>query len=319
MVVKYILKGTFMEILLLAFLVILYTLQSLLTKLYTDKYPGDPGVASTVLTVVSGLSVAAVTFFGFSLCSFTLNWWSVIIGTLNAFALFGYNHFIVKSSQTGPYSVVMMFNLSGGIIIPIIIALVVGWDAWEAIPEIIINVISIAAIIGAVYMVSVRADEGEKSKASIPFMLSCFGLGICNGLYGTFLTLQQRTSAAGGEVCRNEMIIVTFLVAAIISAVSGFLRQGRGFVRSFKQNKTSALFLVATSLVFALAINVVVIIIPLIPTTILYTFDNSSVLILSVLISWLFFREKLSRLNVIGIAVMVSALTCMNLLPILLT
>ena len=115
-----------MEWLLLAFLIALYTLQSLFTKLYTDKYPGDEDDASNVLTVVSGLSVALITFACFSLFKFDFNIWCVLIGLFNALALYGYNYSIVKASQTGPYSILMMFSLSGGIIIPIIVALIMA-------------------------------------------------------------------------------------------------------------------------------------------------------------------------------------------------
>ena len=83
-------------------LVMLYTMQSLLTKLYTDRYPGKADMASTILTVISGVTVAVITFVCFELCSFTLNWWCILIGVLNALALYGYNYFIVKASQSGP-------------------------------------------------------------------------------------------------------------------------------------------------------------------------------------------------------------------------
>ena len=313
-----------MEYLLLAVLVILYTLQSLLTKLYTDNYPGNENNASSVLTAVSGLSVVVVTFCCFSLFEFTFNPWSILIGVLNALALFGYNYFIVGASRKGPYSILMMFSLSFGIILPIIAALIMGWDAWETPGEIIVNVVSIIAIIAAVYLVSVKEApddapvEEKKAPVSLLFFLLCFGLGVCNGVYGICLTLQQQTAAAGGEGNRDEMVIITFLVAAIISLFTLIFKEKRGFVKAFKQNKMSALYLAGTSIVFALAINVIVIIIPMIPTTILYTFDNSSVLILSVLASWVFFKEKLSVKNLVGIGIMVAALVSMNILPTLL-
>ncbi len=299
-------------------LIMLYTLQSLFTKLYTDKYPGDPNVASSVLTVVSGLTVVFITFFGFSLCQFTFNGWSILIGAINAVALYGYNYFIVKASQSGPYSILMMFSLAGGIIIPIIASLVMGWDSsWSTPSLVVLNVVCIVAIISAVYLVSRKDDEpeGEKKGISIGFILSCLGLGICNGMYGLFLTLQQQTEAAGGEGNRDEMVIVTFLFAAIISFVLGLVKFRGKFFAAFKQNKGSAFYLVATSIVFALAINLIVIIIPHFDTTILYTIDNASVLIMSVLISWIFFKERLSKMNVVGIAIMVCALVSMNLLP----
>ena len=298
-------------------MIALYTLQSLFTKLYTDHYPGDPEMASSVLTVVSGLTVAVITFFCFSLCRFTPNGWSILIGVLNAFALFGYNYFIVRASGSGPYSVVMMFNVAGGIIIPIIASLIMGWDgSWGTTFQIVLNSVCISAIIAAVYLVSQKsAGAEEKQGITVSFIISCFGLGVCNGIYGIFLTLQQATPAAGGEGNRDEMIIVTFLTAAILAFVTGLVQTKGKFLPHFRQNKRSLIYLIATSIVFTLAINVIVMIIPHFDTTILYTLDNSSVLIMSVLISAIFFGEKLSPKNIFGIALMCAALVSMNLLP----
>lgn len=298
-------------------MIALYTFQSLFTKLYTDHYPGDPDMASSVLTVVSGLTVAVITFFGFSLCQFTVNGWSILIGVLNAFALFGYNHFIVRASGSGPYSVLMMFNVAGGIVIPIIASLIMGWDgSWGTTFQIVLNSVCLIAIFIAVYLVSQKAESAEtKQGISLRFILSCLGLGVCNGVYGIFLTLQQQTPAAGGEGNRDEMIIVTFLTAAILAFITGLVQTKGKFLPHFRQNKRSLGYLIATCVVFTLAINVIVMIIPHFDTTILYTLDNSSVLIMSVLISAIFFGEKLSRKNVIGIALMCAALVSMNLLP----
>ncbi|MBE6590392.1 MAG: hypothetical protein E7643_09485 [Ruminococcaceae bacterium] len=300
-------------------LITLYTVQSLFTKLYTDHYPGDPSMASSVLTVVSGLSVVVITFFCFAFCQFTPNLLSILIGTLNAVVLFGYNHFLVKASGSGPYSIVMTFNLSGGILIPVIASLVMGWDSsWATEFQIVLNTVCIVAIISSVYLVSQKKEATEEKQGiSLRFLLSCFGLGICNGVYGTFLTLQQQTAAAGGEGNRDEMVIVTFLVAALLAFFTGLIRTKGRILPHFRQTKASLFFLIATSVVFALAVNVIVMIIPYFDTTILYTLDNSSVLIMSVLISAIFFHEKLSAKNILGIALMCAALVAMNLLPAL--
>ena len=50
------------EISLMGVMILMYTLQSLLTRKYSDHYPGRPEMASPVFTVVSGLAVAVVTF-----------------------------------------------------------------------------------------------------------------------------------------------------------------------------------------------------------------------------------------------------------------
>ena len=301
-------------------MIALYTLQSLFTKLYTDSYPSDPDMASSVLTVVSGISVAVITFCCFSFCQFTPNALSILIGILNAFALFGYNLFIVRASGSGPYSVVMMFNVAGGIIIPIVASLIMGWDgSWGTPFQIVLNSVCLISIVTAVYLVSQKKENNEtKQGITLRFMLSCLGLGVCNGVYGLFLTLQQQTPAAGGEGNRDEMIIVTFLTAALLAFITGSVQTKGKFLPHFRQSKRSLIFLIATSIVFTLGINVIVMIIPHFDTTILYTLDNSSVLIMSVLISAIFFGEKLSKKNVIGIALMCAALVSMNLLPALL-
>lgn len=301
-------------------MIALYTLQSLFTKLYTDSYPGDPDMGSSVLTVVSGATVVILTFFVFSFCRFSVNGLSILIGTLNAFALFGYNLFIVRASGSGPYSVVMIFNISGGILIPVIASLIMGWDSsWSTPFRTVLNTVCIVTIIAAVRLVSQKPATSEKKESvTVPFLLSCTGLAVCNGIYGLFLTLQQQTEAAGGEGNRDEMIIVTFFVAALLAFVTGMVKSKGRFPAHFRQSKRSLFFLIATSVVFTLAINVIVIIIPHFDTTILYTLDNSSVLIMSVLISAIFFKEKLTPKNIVGIAAMCVALISMNLLPALL-
>ena len=45
--------------------------------------------------------------------------------------------------------------------------------------------------------------------------------------------------------------------------------------------------------------------------TIVYTFDNAGVLLLSAIASAVFFKEKLSKLNVIGCIIMSLGLICM--------
>ena len=49
-----------------------------------------------------------------------------------------------------------------------------------------------------------------------------------------------------------------------------------------------------------------------IDTTLVYTFDNAGVLLLSAVASAIFFKEKLSRSNVIGCIIMSLGLICMS-------
>jgi drug/metabolite transporter (DMT)-like permease len=167
--------------------------------------------------------------------------------------------------------------------------------------------VAVAIALVAVYLMSYRkSGEVEWKKEFIP---CCFGLAIANGAYGTILNTQQQLT---GEEEKEILIAITYALAAAISLVI-YLVKEKGSVSGFKQTKASLIYLAACSLVVAFAINVLVCIIPLVNVTVLYTFDNAGTLLLSVICSVIFFKEKLSKLNAIGCAVMCGALIMISL------
>jgi len=288
---------------LITLIVLLYTLQSFWCKKYTDSYPGKPENASPVFTVVSGLTVVAVAF-AVSGFSFHASWLTVLLGVANAIVLAGYNYFIIKCSQSGPYSILMVFNLAGGITLPAIVSVVAFGDDMS-VPK----ALSIIAVFIAVYMVSYRSEE-KGSERKRGFILSCFALAVCNGLYGVFFDVQNRLT---GESEKEELVALTFGLAATVCFVTLLLGEKKGTLRAFRQTKRSTVFLIACSLVVASAINLLVYILGLVDVTMLYTLDNAGVLLLSVLASCIFFKEKLSRLNIVGCAIMCVALACVTI------
>ena len=108
------------------------------------------------------------------------------------------------------------------------------------------------------------------------------------------------------------MVAVTFIGAALISLVQLIVKEKKNTLKAFKQTKMSLTFLLLTALISALAINVLVIALDGTDTTLVYTFDNAGVLLLSAIASAIFFKEKLSRRNVIGCIIMSLGLICMS-------
>ena len=294
-----------MSALLIALLILLYTLQSFLCKLYTDKYPGDDDMASSVFTVVSGLTVAIISF-GFAGFSFTVHPLTALLAVLNAIALYGYNICIIKASQTGPYSILMVFSIAGAIVIPSIVDCIF-FDGTLS----VIQIVAVLVIFASVYMMSKKKEDAglDKAKAA-PFFVACTFLAICNGIYGTFINVQQQLT---GEAQKEAMVALMFLCAALISVITTLPRKGKKFISAFRQTRASCVYLIACSLVSALAINVMVLVLPLVNLTVLYTFDNSGVMLLSVFASWLFFKEKLSALNIIGCLTMCAGLIAVTI------
>lgn len=292
---------------LIALVIILYTAQSLFTRMYTDYYPGDKSLTTPVFAVVCGVIVTVVSFI-FSGFSFSCGWLTVLLGLINAAILYGYDAFIIKASITGPYSILMTFSLTGGIVVPAI----VSW-IFFGVPFSWVQLISILIIFVSVLMIC-RKEDDEANKEEFKqhrkfFLIICTCLGLANGFYGVLLNTQQELT---GVAEKEEMVAVTFVGAALISLVQLIVKEKKNTLKAFRQTKQSLIFLLLTALVSALAINALVIALDGIDTTLVYTFDNAGVLLLSAIASAVLFKEKLSKLNVIGCIIMSIGLICMS-------
>lgn len=288
---------TLTEASLMLLMITLYSFQSFCCKKYTDCYAGAPEMASPVFTAVSGVTVVFITlcFMGFR---FEAQWQTVLVGLLNASAITGYNYFIVKCSQTGPYTVLMVFAIAGDIIIPTVAALVgfgvgLSWLKW----------IGVLIVIGGVYLGSYRKESGSANLRV--FIPACIGLAICNGAYAALTDIQQRLT---GVDEKEELVCITYFAAAVASFVMILIRR-RGRLSCFKQTKLSFTFLMITSVIVGMAINLLVFIIPLLnDITLLHAVNDSGILVLSAVLSFVFLKERINKLNIVGYAIMCVAL-----------
>ena len=295
--------------LLIGILIIVSTCQSILTRFYSTSYPGREDLCSPIFTVVSGFTLVLVTFclagFRFEASQTTL-----ILVLCNALALVLYNTSMLKASANGPYSVTVVFMIAGGIVIPAIVTAFFGDDlSW-------VKILAITVVLISVYMISYKDGESYKNKKL--FFLSCAGLAVGNGVYGSIIDAHFRLTTPTGLTTSpegTELLIVTYFGAALISAVMLFFKARGDLPALKKQSKTSVIFLIAASIIIAASVNLVVYTIGFVDTTILYTFDNSCVFLLSVLFSCLVFKERLTKLNAIGCVTLCLALVCMSLSP----
>ena len=131
-----------------------------------------------------------------------------------------------------------------------------------------------------------------------------------DGCYGTLLDCQQRLT---GVSEKEEMVALTYTCAILLSTILLFGKAKKKVLPAMKQNKKSLFYLLGSSISIATATHMLVGLIDKIDLSILYTFDSSSVLILSVLCSWIFFKEKLSFMNMLGCVTMCASLICMSL------
>lgn len=290
-----------LTVVMVAMMITLYTLQSFFCKAYSDAYPGEPDRSSAVFSMVSGLFIA---FAGLILTGFRVHVSSVTLwlALMNAAVVFFYNLFMVSAAKHGPYSVQMTFMLSGGILIPAFVSNLFFHDRLS-----IIQWISVAVIILAIALVSYKS--GDRAIKNKRFWIFCFGLFVTNGLYGMLLDVQQRRS---GTEEKEEMAMITYLGVFLLALIFAAARRRENFFRDFRQTRKSLIFLLLCSIISAAALMVMLHTLSRMDTTVLYTFDNAGVLLFSVLCSAVFFRERLSVVNIVGCVLMAAGLICIS-------
>ena len=314
--------------LLIGAIILLYTLQSLFSKMFNDSYPGDAKHSADVFAIVAGVVVAIVSLFfsGFKFGEF--RWETLLLGVINAGILYGYDQCIIKASGKGPYSIMMVFNLGGGIVIPALVSPFLPFSSFKPV-HFIVQMVAVVIICVSIYLVSAKKDEsvtedGKKSGLKTFFILSAL-LAIMNGLYGVVYVVHNGVmsnvfAGIGSEELileavnqqKQTLVIYSFLITAIISFIRLSITEKKNVLKPFKQNKKSLLNLILAAVVSAMAVNVLVLLVGVVNETMLYTFDNAGVMLLSALASALIFKDKLSTKNIIGCVIMTLALVMMG-------
>lgn len=289
--------------LIIAGIILFFSAQALLCKKYADLYPGKPSLASPVMTVFCGLAVAltALALDGFRPDPAPATVW---LGLANAAALVGYYTFLILGAQTGPYSVLTVFSVAGGIVVPPFSA----WIFFGDRPS-LYKMLSIAVILAAVWMVSYRKQENRTFSAL--FLPVCLLLALSNGAFGSLLDAQQRLTGAGQ---RNAMMAVSYFGMVAVSLIVLLARERKGTFAAMKQTRASLVVLLCCAVAMAVAANLLVFAIRYVNTTVLYALENAGAMLLTVLASCLLFKEKLTPLNIAGCAVMAAGMVGVALL-----
>ena len=146
----------FAQIAFMALIIVLYTFQNFFCKKFSLTYPGNTSDSTPVLTIVGGIIVAFVTF-AFAGFRFSAQPLTIIFGLVNAAVLYFYNRFLLKGSLCGPYSVLVVFAVFGGITLPALCKWI-GFDEKMTGPAMCF----LAIVLVSVYLMSVKpTDENE--------------------------------------------------------------------------------------------------------------------------------------------------------------
>jgi drug/metabolite transporter (DMT)-like permease len=297
-------RGFSVSNLLIALMILIYTFQAAFANLYAKHYTGKKTYSSPVYSVIYGLLVALVTF-AFSGFSFHPSRATLIFGIVNGAALVLYNTLIIKAAGLGPFSVTMMFNLSGGILIPTLWSVLHDGErlAWHQIAAICLMLIAFF------FLNPEDKKEAESGKLSAKFIFTVALLGCTNGLYGILMNAAEK-NAKGSE--NTEMIVTTFFVSALFALIVLILRAKKEAFPAFRMNVKAAASALAASVCACAAVNLLMFVLSLVSPAVLYTMDNGGVLIVSVLWSALVLREKLGKKKLIGLILAIIAIFALS-------
>ncbi|MBQ2968211.1 MAG: hypothetical protein IJE10_08855 [Clostridia bacterium] len=288
---------------LILLMIVLFSWQSLFSRLQATAYPGNENDAPIVFSVFYGLIITFITFISAGFI-FEPSKATVLLGVLNALIVLGYNICLLGASDRGNYSITIIFMIFGGILIPLFISLFKG-DTLNA-----VQWISILVMLLSFILMNLPQKGATKQKSKKGFLLLCVLLFLFNGFYGAIMAWQQEFT---NQTEQNEMIIVTYFCLALFSFLF-MLFKNRGQLQSFKQTKKSVLFLIIASSVGTFAQKLMLYLVGPggVQEGILYTFDNGGAMILSIVYSFCIFKERLTKIQIFSLLMALAALIALS-------
>lgn len=291
-----------MNILLVAFTTLIASFQSLFSKLFSGSYQSeDADQTSTVFSITYGLfaAVATIIIAGFHFAPSPM---TILFGLINAVMLFVYNMSMIKASRTGSYSIQMLSLLFGGLVMPMVFNALFMGERLSALQFIAIGIVMVSFVLMNLTGLSFKG-------LSRKFILWCTLLFFSNGFFCIVLNAQQK-ALSGAE--RNEMIIIVYGVMALLYIVLQLFKSPKVLISGFRMDLKSLAFLLLCCASATTASHFTLYVLSKVDATIVFAFSNGGVLVLSVLYSWVLFKERLSKVQWLGVALATASIVMLS-------
>ena len=300
-----------MSNLIIAVMITLYSFQATFCNLFAKQYPGKKEFSSPVYSVFFGLIITLGSFI-FSGFTFHPSRPILILGAICGVVIIAYNTLLIRASILGPFSITMIFNMSGAILIPLF------WTVLQGDPLSVWQIFAIIVMVVSLVLLNLedrkKEEDGEKAgsgKVSLRFLLTICFLGFVNGMYGILMDAGEKASGGAGK---TDMIVMTYGVSTVLALILLVLRAGRDTLSSFRQTGKSALSLFLSCMGACAAANLLMFALSLVNPAVLYAMDNGGVLVVSVLWSALILKEKMSKWKFVGLILALGAIVALSVL-----
>lgn len=275
-----------------------YSANGIFVKYFTRKFSGDERDSSAIYSIMLGLVIAAVSWCigGFK---FSCTYITVLLAAFNSIGLLVHNTFIVKAMSKGPYSLISVFCMAGGIIMPLIVTML----AYSDIPT-WVQFVGIAVMFVAFGLVSIGGGDANVSDKKRYFIYLAV-LFIANGVCAVGYTLEKRLE---GSAHKQELIIIEYLLAFLVSFIMLAMRKRRETLKVFKQGGGFYLFLTLACVSLAFGNNLQVASISGVSESVAFTAKNGSSIVLSAILSLILFSERISLKKWVAIGIAVASI-----------
>lgn len=286
---------------LLALCIACYTGQTFLNRSFSTAYDGPVNTATSVYAALYGFIVSAITLCLMGL-RFAPSGTTVLLGCVNGAMLFLYNLGMVHAARTGPYALQSIVMLFGSIVVCLVFS-TLFWGDRLTVPQMAGIALMLAAF---VVLNSGGIDRRCLKRGYFFWVVSLF---FTNGLYGVLMDAQQRQFPQE----RNEMIVTTFFVSALLSLACLLATRRGKAAEAFRMSAAAWGFAVGSGVCAAFAVYLLMVLLRYIPSYILYTVSNGSVLVLSALLSAVVLKERITRMTLAGVALSVASIVLLSL------
>lgn len=289
-----------MEILYLCVIVVCMSIQNVFSKLYTEKMQ-EKGV----YTFSFLLTCAALIFFTVTAKDISFNKDLLLYSVFFAVSYICAMVFVVAAMANGSLSITTLI-VSYSLMIPTLYGLFALKDPVGKgfLPGIILLVISLL-------MMNIKKGESNQSNQSIKISfkwviyvaLAFFGNGMCS-----VVQKMQQTAFEGS--CKNEFMILSLAIAALILDILSVVREGKDMKVCIKRGAGLA----AVSGFANGGVNLLVMVLSgMMPVSVMFPLISASSITLTYLVSRFCMHEKFTKLQNIGFIVGIISVVFLNI------
>lgn len=256
--------------------------------------------------------VATISILALSLFKITFSWYSFIVGIIFGAITFGFAVLYSVAINQGPISYTnVIVNMST------VLTALSGCIFWNEKLS-VFTVIGLVLMIGCMILSSASTDGEQKKKGRFSWLVLAVLTMIFSACVGLCQKVHQ-TSAYANEI--YLMLLVAFAVCSALSFVAWALLRSKEVAIDKQPHKFSfklfALCCLAIGVTYG-AVNVINLYLSgVMNTAIFFPVINGIPLVLIMVLSFIFFKEKLTKKQVIGISLGVLSMVCLCMANVL--